>query len=242
MNITNIFSAWEISNEQTYNQSELTPEKIREIIKPRINKSMLPLKINLYTYLATQFVSVILLSYNLSVFSSNTTLLVLTAVMLLSASAFFFYGLNTLYRLNKTSYIAKDLLDSLKSRLRLLRVNFEIWLWLSSVSLIILIFALNMMTDNVEGSYRINNIPLVVSIMLIVILFTYGLNKLSVYRLIREYRDYYSDLMNNALDRVAARDRWWKKYRKWIIIAVLVLFVILLLSLIKGAMLAKAGI
>jgi len=239
MNTTDIFSVWEKSNTDNYNNLDLSPERIREIIKPRINKSMFQVKILIVTYLIAQFASIILLSYNLSLFLVNKPLLLITAGMLVCVSLFFFYGLYTLYRINKTNYVFKDLLDSVRSKLKLLRIDFEIWLWISSASLIILIFALNMMTDSVEGTYRINNIRLVVTIIAFTFFLAYGANKLSLSRIINEYKDYYVDLQNNALDRVTARDKWTKKYRVWIIIGLAILFILLLLTAIKGFILSQ---
>jgi len=234
MNISDIFSVWESSNKESSDNLNLSPERIREIIKPRINKSMLPVKKLIVTYLIAQFASIILLSYNLSLFIANKPLLLITAGMLVCVSLFFFYGLYTLYRINKINYVFKDLLDSVRNKLKLLRFDFEIWLWISSASLIILIFALNMMTDSVEGTYRIYNIRRVVTIIAITFFFIYGINKLSLSRVINEYKDYYADLQNNALDRVTARDKWVRKYRVWIIIGFVILAILLLLVAIKG--------
>ncbi len=234
MNMSDIFSVWESSNKESSDNLNLSPERIREIIKPRINKSMLPVKILIVTYLMAQFASIILLSYNLSLFLVNKPLLLITAGMLVCVSLFFFYGLYTLYRINKINYVFKDLLDSVRNKLKLLRFDFEIWLWISSASLIILIFALNMMTDSVEGTYRIYNIRRVVTIIAITFFFIYGINKLSLSRVINEYKDYYADLQNNALDRVTARDKWIRKYRVWIIIGFVILAILLLLVAIKG--------
>lgn len=239
MNLADIFSVWEKSNTDTYNNLDLTPDRIREIIKPRMNKSMLPVKMLIVTYLIVQFASIILLSYNLSLFQANKLLLLITAGMLISISGFFFYGIYTLYRINKTSFVFKDLLDSVRNRLKLIRINFEIWLWISSASLIIFIFALNMMIDSVEGTFRINNVPFVLLLIGIVFFFSYGGNKLTLSRVVNEYKDYYSDLQNNALDRVTARDKWTKKYRVWIIIGFAFLFILLLLAAIKGFILSQ---
>lgn len=239
MNLTDIFSIWETSNKESYSNLDLSPERIREIIKPRINRSLLSVKILIVTYLIAQFASIILLSFNLSLFLVNKTLLLVTAGMLLCASLFFFYGLYTLYKINKTNYVFKDLLDSVNNKLKLLRIDFEIWLWICSASLIILIFALNMMTDSVEGTYRINNIPRVVAIIAITFFFIYGINKLSLSRIINEHKDYYADLKNNVLDRVTARDKLIKKYRIWIIIGFAILFILLLLAAIKGFILSQ---
>ena len=234
MNISDIFSVWESSNKESSDNLNLSPERIREIIKPRINKSMLPVKKLIVTYLIAQFASIILLSYNLSLFIANKPLLLITAGMLVCVSLFFFYGLYILYRINKINYVFKHLLDSVRNKLKLLRFDFEIWLWISSASLIILIFALNMMTDSVEGTYRIYNIRRVVTIIAITFFFIYGINKLSLSRVINEYKDYYADLQNNALDRVTARDKWVRKYRVWIIIGFVILAILLLLVAIKG--------
>jgi len=239
MNIGDIFSIWESSNKESGSNLDLSPERIREIIKPRVNKSMLSIKILIVTYLLAQFASIILLSYNLSLFQGNILLTWITAGMLICVSLFFFYGLSTLYRINKTNYVFKDLLDSVRNKLKLLRIDFEIWLWISSATLIILIFALNMMVDSVEGTYKIYNIRRVITIISIVFFFIYGMNKLSLSKVINEYKDYYIDLQNNALDRVTARDRWTKKYRVWIIIGLVILFILFLLAAIKGFILSQ---
>lgn len=238
MNQADIFSVWKKSNEESYNQIDLTPEKIREIIKPRVNRSLLPVKINMVTYLTLQFASIILLSYNLSLFGENTTLFILTTGMLAVVTFFFFYGLYTLYRINRTRFVFNDLMEAIHSRLKLLSFDLEIWLWFCSASLIILILALNMMTDSVDGHYRINNVILFTGIISIIFFFIYALNKLSLYKVISDYKDYYSDLQNNALDRLAASDRWMRKYRVWILLVMAVLFILLILAFIKGISMA----
>lgn len=238
MKSIDIFTVWEKSNTDNIDELDLSPEKIRQILKPRISKSLLSVRINIITYLIAQFVSIILLSYNLSVFRNNDTLLLLTAGMLAASIFFFFYGIRTLNKLNKSDYIFKDLLDSVQKKLRILKVNVELWLWFCSASLVILILALNMMTDNVEGTYRINNILLFCSILVFVFFFIYGLNKFSLMMTVRRYKDFYTDLLNNALDRFEARQNWLRKYRPWLIAGLIVIFILLLIMVIKGIVMA----
>jgi len=239
MKSTDIFTIWEDSHTENYNKLDLSPEKIRQILKPRINKSLLSIKINIVTYLLVQFASMIMLAYNLSIFRNNNTLLIITISMLTASSLFFVYGISTLNKLSRSDYVFRDLLDAVQKKLRLLKVNVELWLWFCSASLLILILALNMMTDNIEGTYRINNVFLFTAIMSFVFFFIYGLNKISLVMTINRYRDFYTDLLNNALDRLEARQNWLRKYRVWLILGLIIIFVLLLILMIKGILMAS---
>ncbi|HCC70313.1 MAG TPA: hypothetical protein DEQ09_04065 [Bacteroidales bacterium] len=56
----------------------------------------------------------------------------------------------------------------------------------------------------------------------------------TAFQYIRRYKDFYTDLLNNALDRFEAREHWLRKYRGWLIAGILIIFTLLLISVIKG--------
>ena len=234
MKSTDIFSIWESFSSDNNDGIDLSPDKIREILKPRINKSQISVKINIVTYLLVQLSAIIILSHNLSIFRSNDTLLLITASMLILSIAFLIYGFYTYQRLNKSDYAFRDLLEAVRNKLRLFRINVEIWLWFCSASLIILIMAINMMTDNMNGTYRINNTSLFIVILSSVFIFIYVINKFSLIMTIRRYKDFYTDLINNALDKLEARERWLKKHRTWLITGIVLIFGIMLSLFILG--------
>jgi hypothetical protein len=121
------------------------------------------------------------------------------------------------------------LLESVRRRLAFLGPRFEAWLWMASLSVALLSFALNSVVDSDIG-YRINKPMVFVGVNVAMLAMVYGSLKLSFLPLVRELRAALQDLEDQLLERSAAADRYRRGLRRWQIALALLLLVLLLLG------------
>ena len=167
-------------------------------------------------------------------------MLIIVCLFILIFSFSLFYGINLLFRLKQIEYDSRDLISSIKSKLRLYRINFEVWLWLCSATVVILPLAIVFIPDSSEGTYVIHNVTRFVTISLIMFVGIYIINKISIYRATSDLKAYYSDLIEGSTAKTTSREKWIKKYRIFLILFFLVLFIILMVFALKGLVAYKS--
>ncbi len=111
---------------------------------------------------------------------------------------------------------------------------YEIWLFLASLSAIVLMTNVNLYVDNDNGTYVINNRVMFVVVTLVAFLIIYGAQKMAGNRSLRSLKAYLSDLQQGVLDQ-SDRIQHAKKRYIWIW---LILFALLSASLIYGIIIA----
>jgi hypothetical protein len=150
--------------------------------------------------------------------------------MFILCSSFFGYGvflLSYILQINRGQF---DLITAINRKLKVYRRHYEAWMWIGTVSSLLLVFALNTLIDNDQGTYRINRPVFFVVICLLVILFIYGTQKITQFFAIRQITAYLTDLQNDVLEG-SYRLEETKKRR---LIIFLVLFIILTITFIWG--------
>ena len=144
-----------------------------------------------------------------------------------------------LFRIKRTDYNSLDLITNIRYRLRLYRVDFEVWLWICSASTVILPMAIVFIPDSINGTYTIYNVPRFIMFESALFFGIYFMNKISVFKVISDLKAYYSDLIESTLLRTEGRENWIKKYRFYLIGFFVVVMIILVLFALKGLVLFK---
>ena len=158
MKSSDIFTIWKKSNMTGSQGAGDKPLSAEDFFKPRIRKNSDGLKINIYIYLLMQLAGIIISSYDISLFVTNPKMLAVIVIFILLFTSSFIYGITLLFNLKKSEFDTRDLMQSIKSRIKLYKINFEVWLLLCSASTILLPMAIVFIPDSVNGTYVIHNV------------------------------------------------------------------------------------
>ena len=221
---------WKEGNKKMLDDMKLERSELEVFLKPRINKATLSLNLNVLTYMAAQVAAMVLIGFNFYGYRSNNMMLGVLVVMLAVNAGAFGYGVFILKRIWELRDVNVGLMDAIKRKLRLYRMDYELWMWLGSVSTIILIFALCFLVDNEGGVYRINKPFVVTGITLGVLFFIYFTQKAAQFMAVGEMKAYLKDLENEALDE----SRRLARRKKWYAVFVVIIFVVLTITFILG--------
>jgi len=181
-----------------------------------------------------QLANVILLSINLAGYSSNPAMIWILIPQLALTIGVLIYGVDLFYKLKEINNYSDSLQVLIERQLWFFKRPYEIWLFLASLSAIILMTNLNLYVDNDNGNYAINNKVMFVTVTLVAFLFIYGAQKVAGIRTLRSLKAYLYDLQQGGLEQ-SGRLAHAKKRYMWIW---LVLFVLLSAVLIYGIIIA----
>jgi len=224
-----IETLWERGGER----APLGREELASALRPRLEGSTRKLRVHLWMFLGILLVTLVLGGINIALYwdvpSMRTAQLALTALALGLA----LYAIRLLGDPGLADRPTDPLLESVRRRLAFLGPRFEAWLWMATLSVVLLSFALNSVIDSDIG-YRINKPAVFVGTNLAMVAICYGTLKLAFLPVVRELRATLQDLEDQLLERTAAVDRWKRGLRRWH----LVLVAILVVSLLLGAWLA----
>ena len=234
MNSFDIFTLWQKGSLALSEREGDKSQDPVDFFKPRIRKNSIGLKINIFTYLLAQMAGIMLSSYDISIFLNNPVMLLVIILFIAIFSAGFIYGITLLFKLNRFEYDNRDLITSIKCRIRFYKIDFEVWLWLSSATVVLLPLAIVFIPDSVDGTYVINNVTKFIVWESAIFFGIYLLNKLSVYRLISDLKAYYSDMLEDSRLRTESRESIFRKYRTVIIAFFVILMLILIFVAFKG--------
>lgn len=227
---------WEQKEHVPKNQ-KMNKAMITKYLQPRVFRVRRAYNFNLMLYLAAILGSIVLLSMNIYGYRSNPVMLGIESGLLILSFGFLGYGLFILMKIREISTFTKDLKDLLQSKLRFLRVHYEIWIVFTAFVVLILIFALNTLVDNQDGIYRVNRISMYIFVNLVILIFIYGAQKLSSTFYFRELKGYLDDLESGYLESPEVLKSKRTKLR-WIFIT---MGIVLLIASIFG-MLKSMGI
>jgi hypothetical protein len=140
------------------------------------------------------------------------------------------YGIYIFVKNREINNFSKDLKTLLEKQLIFFRSYYEIWLVLIALTTLILIFNVNIMVDNMDGHYRINNVNIFIRVNIGIFIFIYFTQKLASEWRFKAIKANLSDLKAGMLDQSEKLEKSQKKYIwVWVIIAIL-----LLISFILG--------
>ncbi|MFC1731084.1 hypothetical protein ACFL6I_12190 [candidate division KSB1 bacterium] len=221
---------WQKGNDHLLKDKKIDKEMITNYLSEKTLKTSKLFVFNIVFYCCIQLASIILLSMNLAGYMNNRVMIWILIVQLMVSMGILLYGIHIFYRLRIINNYSDTLSNMIDKQLLFFRTHYEIWLVITSFSVLILIFAVNIFVDNDNGQYLIYNKMKYSMINLILFLFIYGTQKLSGFIQLRNLKAYLSDLRNGILDVSIGREKNMKKYQ-WVWILIAIIFTI---SLIAG--------
>lgn len=234
MEKNDLIKIWKEGNKEMLKEKKFEKAELEALIRPKIAKAALSLNFNIFLFMAVQITTMALIGIDLYVFRSNPIMLAVLIPMFILSSSFFGYGVFLLNHLHQINQSEQDLVGAITKKLKTYRTHYEVWMWMISVSLVFLVLALNAMTDNVQGTYRINHPWVFAGTIFAMLIFIYGTQKLTQVVSLRTIKAYLNDLLNEALDRTLRIEEDKKKYRVLAVILVIILSALLILGLIKS--------
>jgi hypothetical protein len=233
MEDNNIINIWEKKKHIPEHQ-KIDINMVTKQLKPRISKVYWTFYFNLIFYLLVVLASIIMLSMNLYGYRTNTVMLTVESGLLVLSLIFLGYGFFIFMKIREINNFSKDLRDLLQSKIKFLRLHYEIWLILTAVIAWILFFSLGTLVDNQEGIFRINRIGFFVVISMIMMGFIYGGQKLSTEIILKSLKAYLADLEASYLGHTEKIELKRKKMR-WIYFLILIILIFtFILSLLKS--------
>jgi hypothetical protein len=234
MENNDLVKIWKEGNKEILKNRRFERSELETFLKPRISKTTLSLKFNILTYMAAQLAAMVLIGFDLYGYRSNPVMLKVYISMLVACSAFLGYGVFLLSYILQINHCDFDLVTAIKRKLKVYRTHYEAWMWIGSVTLLILIFALTTLIDNDQGTYRINRPVFFAVVCLLILLFIYGVQKISQYIAVRHIRVYLADLQNEVLEGSHQLQQAKRKYVVIFLFLVIILTMLFIWGIIKA--------
>ena len=198
---------------------------IAQVLNQKTNKTLKYFNFNLVFYWIMQLVNIILISMNLVGYKTNENMLWVLGIQLLLSLIVMFYGIVIFIKHRDINTYSENLKVMIDKQLNFYKTYYEVWLLLISLTLLFLIFNINIMVDNMDGQYYINKIGLYIGINIGVFFFIYAIQKIASQSNYRSLKANLHDLKAGMLDKSLAVEEHRKKIR-WIWIVVAILFTI----------------
>ena len=229
-----LIKIWKEGNQEILKNRRFERSELEAFLRPKINKTTLSLKFNIFTYITAQVATMVLIGFDLYGYRSNPVMLKVLIPMLIGCSSFFGYGvflLSCIWQINHGNF---DLVTAINRKLKVYRSHYEAWMWIGAVSSLCLIFALGALVDNDAGTFRINRPVFFTVLCLLVILFIYGVQKIAQFFALRQIRFYLEDLQNDALEKSSRLEKEKRKYMVFILILTLILTITFIWGIIRA--------
>ncbi len=229
-----LFSLWDKSNEEMLKKQQLKREEITKFLRPKVKKTSIQLKMNIIIYLFTQLAAIILLALNVIGYMGNTLIVSLDVLFILFTSFVFWYSFKQLRFLIRLDQSQDSLIETIIMRLLFFKKGYHWWIIFTSVTMVILIFAVNTYMDNDNGVYRINKPFLYAGLNVMMLIIFYTLLRISLIPVLRQNQIFLSDLEEGELKGTSNLKAWLKKWRVYLIIGSVILIVVFTYLLILG--------
>jgi len=217
-----LHSLWQKGQKKITENQKLSKMEIEAYIKPRVNKTSRSVKFNIYFYTILAFACVVMLIINCVYYISNPIILTVNAIGILMSSYIVYYGWYSYVQFKGIETGNHDLSSELLKKIDFYYRIYERWMWFIPTITIILIFALNTMVDNQNGTYRINRPWLYAGINLVIYVGIYLLNKVSHTIWLGDIKKYLNDLENQIIESSLKIESRKKKYA-WLLVLILMI-------------------
>jgi len=224
-----LINIWKEGNENIFKNQEINKDMITNYLSKKTLVTSRYFTFNILFYCFIQLASIILISMNLAGYINNTVMIWALIPQLIVSIGILAFGVSIFYKLKVINNFSDTLSNLINKQLRFIKTDYEIWLVLTSFSLLILIFAVNIFIDNDNGHYYIYNKIKYVVINIAVFLFIYGIQKFSSVFQLRALKTYLSDLKSGILDESIGMEKNRKKY-KWLLIVIAIILNIIAIA------------
>lgn len=234
METKDIFDIWETGNKELLKHDKTSKAMIIKYLDKQTGKTSKYFVFNILFYTFIQFINVILCSMNIIAYQMNPTVMYVLIGSLIISTGVLVYGVYLYIRFREIMNFSDSLMSLINKQLHFIRVKYEIWMVILSLSVLILTFNINIMVDYNEGNYPINHKTMYVLVNVILFVFIWVAQKISGFRMIAELKAYLSDLKNGVLEQSQKLEKAKKKH-KLFLLAVVIFFT---LTALAGLMLA----
>ncbi len=213
---------------------KMSKAEIQHVLRPRVRRSVFPLKMWIWLYLTVLAVVLILQGINIAGYWTNQTMLGVHIGLTLITLGFLGYGIYLAGALERLERVDEDLVTILRRRLRFYRTKYEVWLWMAAGACVLLAFAVISVIDNQDGHYYVNRPVVFVGVQIGMLLFLYGTFRLSHYPFMRESKALLKDLEHQVTEATEHFDTFKVKWRLWGAVAALILTALLVWGLLMA--------
>jgi len=225
---------WQEGSEHLFRDEKTDRDMITQYLNEKTLKGKRSIHFNLIFYGVIHLSNIILLSLNLAGYQNNPSILWILITLLAITIGGLVFSMDVFLKFREINNYSDSLKNLIQKQLWFYRRPYEIWLFLASLSAIILMSNLNLYIDNNNGSYPINNKFMFVGVTVGALVFIYGALKLSSMLGLRNLKAYLVDLQQGTLDQSKRMERKKRRYL-WLWVAVFILLsVSLVLGLIKA--------
>jgi len=233
MENNNFINTWEQKKHIPENE-KLESKMITQHLKPKLSKVYWTFNSNLIVYLLALIASIVLLSMNIYGYRTNPVMLAVESGLLGLSLIFLGYGVFIFMKIREINNFSKNLRELLESKIKFLRFHYEIWLIITAFAAWILSFSLGTLVDNQDGIFRINKVGFFIIISIVMLVFIYGVQKLSAEISLRTLKAFLTDLENSYIEQTAKIELKRKKM-KWIyFVLIIILTITFVLGLLKA--------
>ncbi len=229
-----IIDIWKKGKGTLENQQVTDPGRVRSLSRKNISRNRLVMLFYLSFYQLMLAATIVLEIINLGGYRGNTMMVVIHTCVLILSVLISIYGIRLFTRIIRTTRSSLDLVTTIRSQIRIYKLDYEIWLWLMALSLLMVIFAVNTLVDNDNGTYRINNPAVYAAIEAIIFIFMYAMMKAVHYPLLRELRAHLTDLENQTSEATERIEFQKKKWRWWAMAGLVIIMIVLAWVAIGG--------
>jgi len=193
----------------------MSRDEIAQALRPRVARGSRTMKVHLWTYVAVLLVTLVVQGVNVAGYWPNATMRALQIALTLGAlgrAVFAVHMVGAVWGLDRTD---EPLAETVERRLAFLRGKYEVWLWASAASLLLLIWGLNTLVDNAQAEFRINKPLVFCAVQVVAFLLTYGVLKVAHMPVVRVLLAVLEDLEAQIVDRTNAARDWERTARRW---------------------------
>lgn len=220
-----IKNLWKSADSQILTNESLDFETVRQAITKRSNQITSKLLSSFRAGIIALASSAILYSFNIYGYAGNNLMvifciscLILSIILLL----FLVYQYNYFNKLDQAGFSLQDLTTA---KIKYCKQSLSYVHHAIAISLVLLIFSLNLIIDNNEGTYQINNTWLYIGIMIMAYLIPVVMLNLSNKLYLKQYKTVLHDLNESKLTEVIDELKKYKWVKQFFIIMCLLSFI-----------------
>jgi len=169
---------------------------------------------------------------NLYAYRSSPTWFVVHGVVTALALGFAAWGIRLTERLGRLDRPDLPVADDVRRRLRFCDRDYALWLWMCSLSIVMLSLAINCLVDLDVGGYRINKPVVFFGVQLVMLSGIWAVYRLTHGVYVDELRAVLYDLENQALERSGTLEVRRARFRPWLWVLVVVLLGFVVLGIV----------
>jgi len=197
--------------------------EIEAFIKPRVKKSVIGIKFNLIFYSIIALACFIILLLNSVFYITNPVILMINAIGIMLSAYFVYYGRYSFQQLRETEGGIQDLAVELRKKIDFYNRIYERWTWFIPTVTLILIFSINTLIDNQNGTFKINKPFLFAGINVAIFFGIYLINKITHEFWLKDIKSYLKDIDNQLMEETLDIESRKKKLTWWIFLIFLIL-------------------